>query len=336
MNKPRITSHIIALVWIAFVLAATPAVADEKLTFLTDWKAEAEQGGFYEAAALGLYARHGLDVEIKEGGPSIDPQQLIAAGAVDMAIGSNSFFPLNLLQAGAPVVAVAAMFQKDPQVLMTHPRDDVKSLADMTGKPIMISTSSINTFWVWLKAKYGFTDSQIRPYNFSMAPFLADPSSIQEGYLSSEPFIVKQQGGFDARIFLLADNGYPSYAAMILALKAMVDGKPDVVQGFVDASIEGWYNYLHGDPAPANILIKKDNPDMDDATIAFGIARMKQYGIVDGGDAATLGIGAMTDARWKDFFDTMSRNGVYPANLPYQQAYTLRFVDRKHGVGLKN
>jgi NitT/TauT family transport system substrate-binding protein len=309
-------------------LSARTAAADEKIVFATDWKAEAEHGGFYQAFASGLYKKAGLDVVIHEGGPGIDNQQLIAAGAVDIAMGSNDFFALNLVQAGAPVRAVMAAFQKDPQMLMTHPRDDIKTLGDMKGKPIMVADASINTFWVWLHAKFGFEDSQIRKYTFNMAPWLVDKSAIQQGYLSSEPFMVMKEG-VTPKVFLLADYGYPSYASMVLVPQKMIDAKPAVVKAFVDASIQGWHDYLYGDNKAANELIKKDNPDETDDIIAFGIAKMKEYGVVDGGDAAAKGIGVMTDARWKEFFDIMVSQKVYPADLDYKKAYTLDFVPTK-------
>ncbi len=309
-------------------LAAHPAAADEKIVFATDWKAEAEHGGFYQAFATGLYKKRGLDVVIHEGGPGIDNQQLIAAGAVDMAMGSNSFFPLNMVQAGAPVKAVMAAFQKDPQVLMTHPRDDIKTLADMKGKPIMIADGSITSFWVWLHAKFGFEDTQIRKYTFNMAPWLVDKNAIQQGYLSSEPYMVGKEG-VTPQVFLLADYGYPSYAAMVMVPQKLIDTKPEVVKAFVEASIEGWHDYLYGDNKAANELIKKDNPDETDDLIAFGISKMKEYGIVTGGDAEKSGIGTMTDARWKSFFDVMVAQKVYPADLDYKKAYTLEFLPKK-------
>ena len=323
----KATAGIVLGVALAFATLTRPAAADEKIVFATDWKAQAEHGGFYQALAAGLYKKAGLDVTIHEGGPGIDNQQLIAAGAVDMAMGSNSFFPLNLVQAGAPVRAVMAAFQKDPQMLMTHPRTDIKTLADMKGKPIMIADSSINTFWVWLKAKYGFEDSQIRKYTFNMAPWLVDKNAIQQGYLSSEPYLVMKEG-VTPQVYLLADYGYPSYSAMVLVPQKLIDTKPQVVKAFVDASIEGWKEYLHGDNKAANALIKKDNPDMTDDVIAFGIKKMKEYGIVEGGDAAKWGIGVMTDARWKEFFDTMVAQKVYPANMDYRKAYTLAFLPK--------
>jgi NitT/TauT family transport system substrate-binding protein len=262
----------------------------------------------------------------------VNVPQLIAGGAADFGIGSNGFVPLNMLKEGVKIRAVMAVFQKDPQVLMTHPRDDVKSLGDMKGKPIMIADAATTAFWPWLKAKYGFEDSQIRRYTFNLAPFLVDPKAIQEGYVSSEPYTAEQEGHFKPQVFLLADNGYPGYANMVLAPQKWIDEKPKVVQAFVDATIQGWMDYLYGDPAPANALIKKDNPEMADALIAQGIQTMKSYGIAVSGDAANLGLGSMTDARWKTFFDTMSSEGLYDPSLPYAQAYDLQFINHKVGL----
>lgn len=306
--------------------AAGHAHAAQRITFATDWKAQAEQGGFYQALAEGLYAARGLDVEIKQGGAAVNVPQLVAAGAVDFGMGSNSFIPLNLVAAGAKVKAVMASFQKDPQVLITHERADIQSIADMKGKPIMVSDATISAFWVWLKAKYGFEDRQIRKYTFNLAPFLVDADAIQQGYLTSEPYLIERETGERPKVFLLADEGYPGYGAMVLVPEQWIKEKPKVVRAFVEATIQGWKDYLYADPAPGNALIRADNPEMTDDVIAQAIDKMRAYGIVDSGDAETLGIGAMTDARWKLFFDTMATQGVYAADLPYREAYTLAFI----------
>ncbi len=251
----------------ALLFSAGAAQAEKfqlaKVRFVTDWKAQAEHGGFYEALALGLYKKRGLDVRILEGGPSVNVPQLLAGGAADFGIGSNGFIALNMVQQGVPLAAVMAVFQKDPQVLITHPRGDVRKLADMRGKPIMISDASTTAFWPWLKAKYGFDDTQIRKYTFNLAPFLVDAKAIQEGYLTSEPYTIEREGHFKPQVFLLADNGYPGYANMVIAPRRWIDTRPGVVQAFVSASIEGWRDYLYGNPAPANALIKRDNPGHD-------------------------------------------------------------------------
>ncbi len=296
------------------------------ITFVTDWKAQAEHGGFYEALAEGLYKKRGLDVKILEGGPSVNVPQLLAGGAADFGIGSNSFIPLNMVRAGVQVKAVMAIFQKDPQVLIAHPRPDVKTLADMKGKPILISDATIAAFWPWLKAKFGFEDSQIRKYTFNLAPFLTDPHAIQEGYLTSEPYTIESRGHFKPQVYLLADAGYPGYANMVLVPDKWIEQNPKAVQAFVAATRQGWHDYLFGNPKPANALIKADNPDMTDDVIAQAIAKMKAYGLVVSGDAQAGGIGAMTDARWKSFFDTMAAEGIYPKTLDYHAAYTTRFV----------
>jgi NitT/TauT family transport system substrate-binding protein len=297
-----------------------------KIRFVTDWKAQAEHGGFYEALAEGLYKKAGLDVTIIEGGPAVNVPQMLAGGAADFGIGSDSFIALNLVKQNAPIKAVMAVFQKNPQVLLTHPRADVKKLADMKGMPIMISDAATVAWWPWLRAKYGFSDSQIRKYTFNLAPFLVDPKAIQEGYLSSEPYTIETQAHFKPQVFLLADNGFPSYANLVFVAQKWIDGDPKAVQAFVTATRNGWLDYMNGDPRPANAFIKRDNPEMTDALIKQAIAKLKAYGIVVSGDASTLGLGVMTDARWKLFFDTMSADGLYPKTLPYKNAYDLRFV----------
>ena len=297
------------------------------IRFVTDWKAQAEHGGFYEAVAEGLYAKAGLDVKIIEGGPSINVPQLLAGKAADFGIGSNGFIPLNLVRAGVKVKAVMAVFQKDPQVLITHPRNDVNALADMKNKPIMIADASTVAFWPWLKAKFGFSDSQIRKYTFNLAPFLVDPKAIQEGYVTSEPYTIERVGHIKPKVFLLADSGYPGYANMVLVPQEWIDRNPRAVQAFVNATSQGWVDYLYGNPRPANALIKRDNPEMTDGLIADAISKMKAYGIVSSGDAADHGVGSMTDKRWKVFFDTMASEGLYPKSLPYRNGYDLRFVE---------
>jgi len=302
------------------------AFAGTPVTFVTDWKAQAEHGGFYEALAEGLYKKAGLDVTIIEGGPAVNVPQMLAGGAADFGIGSDSFIALNLVKQNAPIKAVLAVFQKNPQVLLTHPRPDVKRLADMKGMPIMISDAATVAWWPWLRAKYGFSDSQIRKYTFNLAPFIVDPKAIQEGYLSSEPYTIESQAHFKPQIFLLADNGFPSYANLVFAAQKWIDGDPKAVQAFVTATRNGWLDYLNGDPRPANTLIRRENPEMTEALIKQAIAKLKAYGIVMSGDATALGLGVMTDARWKLFFDTMAADGLYPKTLQYKNAYDLRFV----------
>ncbi|MGA8399723.1 MAG: ABC transporter substrate-binding protein [Stellaceae bacterium] len=313
----------------ATVLIATAHA--ETVTFGTDWKAEAEHGGYYQAIATGIYKKYGLDVELRQGGPQVNHAQLLAAGVLDFNLASNSFGPLNFAQQNIPMVAVAAMFQKDPSVLIAHPNEGNDSFAALKGKPIMISGDTRTGWWLFLKQKFGYTDDQIRPYNFSTAPFLADKKAIQQGYLSSEPYTIEKEG-VKPVVLLIADAGYASYGSVIQCSLKLAREKPDLVQRFVNASIEGWYSYLYGDPSPGNALIKKDNPEENDDLIAYGVGKIKKYGIVDSGDAKTMGIGAMTDARWKDFFDTMSKAGLYPAGMDYKKAYTLQFVDKKVGM----
>lgn len=309
-------------------VTSSPTASGEltKLTFGTNWYAQAEHGGFYQAVATGIYEEHGLDVTITMGGPQVNGTQLLMGDAVDFFMGYTAD-AIKAVEEGIPKVTVAAMFQKDPQVLIAHPDAGVQSLEDLKGKPIFVSSAANVTYWPFLQAKYGFTESQKRPYNFNPGPFLADKTSAQQGYASSEPLAIRKEGGIEPLVFLLADYGYTSYATTIETKRELVESNPDLVQRFVDASIKGWYSYLD-DPAPGNELIKEANPEMTDEQIAFGIETMKENGIVISGEAETDGIGAMTDARWESFFNTMAEAGIYQSDTDYKQAYTLEFVNK--------
>jgi NitT/TauT family transport system substrate-binding protein len=306
--------------------AAEPAAGLTPIKFATDWRAQAEQGGFYQALATGEYKKRGLDVTIVQGGPAVDVPQLLATGAIDMGVGSNSFIVLNIAKAGAPIRAVMASMQEDPQVLIAHPDQGIRSIADMKGRPILLSDASITAFWLWLKAKYGFTDDQVRKYTFSDAPFLADKRLIQEGYLTSEPYTIQKASGLKPAVFLLADEGYPGYAGMVLARNELIAKNPAAVKAFVDATAAGWKAYLYGDPKPADALILKDNPEMTQDVLDQARTKMREKGIVLSGDAASQGIGAMTDARWSSVFQVASSQGVYPKTMDYRAAYTLQFL----------
>ncbi len=327
--------RLVAIALMALVSACSPSAkkdavpaagAPVKIRFATDWRAQAEHGGFYQAVATGEYAKRGLDVQIVQGGPGVNVPQLLASGAVEAGMGSNSFVVMSLAQEKVPVKAVAAMMQKDPQVLIAHPDQGINSIGDLKGHPILLSDASVTAFWVWLKAKYGFTDDQIRKYTFNSAPFLADKKVAQQGYVTSEPYTLEKEAGLKAKVFLLADNGYPSYATMILVPQSLIEKNPAAVKAFVEASAAGWQDYLDGDPTAANALIRKDNPEMTQDVLDQARAKLKSYGIVDGGDAKTKGIGVMTDARWAEFFAMASEAGIYPKTLDYKAAYSLDFV----------
>src|SRR5262245_15707266 len=315
-------------------VAPGSAATADKLTFGTNWKAQAEHGGYYQAVAAGIYKKYNLDVTIRMGGPQINHPQLLAAGAIDFNMGSNCFSALNYVKNNIPMVCVGTVFQKDPQVLIAHAGQGNDSLAALKGKPIMISPPARAGYWQFLRVKYGYADEQIRTYTFNMAPFLADKSAIQQGFVTSEPYKIEKAGA-KIVVLLLADGGYSSYATTIETSWKLVNEKRDVVQRFVNGTIEGWDSYLYGDPAPANQLIKKDNPEMADDQIAYSYGAMKKYGLVDSGEAERLGVGAMTDARWTDFHATMVEAGLYAADLDLSRAYTLEFVNKKHGMQLK-
>jgi NitT/TauT family transport system substrate-binding protein len=312
---------------------AGPALALDKVRFATNWLADPEAGGFFQAAADGTYEKYGLDVTIIPGGPQTNGALLLLFGKIDFFMGGDQIGDFLSVESKLPLIAVAADFQKSPQIFMSHPGEGLDKWEDLpNAKPVFVGAGAINTFYGWLRLAYGFKDENIRPYNFNSAPFMHMKASIQQGYLTAEPYEIEKQGGFIPNVFLLSDYGYSTYSTLIETRRDIVEKNPDLVQRFVDASAIGWYHYLYSDNSKANDLIKSENPDITDDQIAFSIAEMKEHGVVDSGDTLTLGIGAMTDARWKDFFDKMVKTGMVQADTDFRKAYTLQFVNK--GVGL--
>jgi NitT/TauT family transport system substrate-binding protein len=315
---------------------AVPALALDKVRFGTNWLADPEAGGFFQAAADGTYEKFGLDVTVAPGGPQANGGLLLLFGKLDFFMGGDMIGNFLSAESKLPLIAVAADFQKSPQVLMSHPGVGLDKWEDLpSAKPVYLGAGSINTFYAWLRLVYGFKDENIRPYNFNSAPFISNPKSIQQGYATAEPFEIARQGHFEPNVFLLSDYGYSTYATLIVTRTEIVEKEPDLVQRFVDASAIGWYHYLYGDNSKGNEQIKKENPDITDDQIDFSIKTMKERGIVDSGDTLTHGIGAMTDARWKDFFGKMVAIGMVDANTDYRKAYTLQFVNKGVGLDLK-
>ncbi|APZ42962.1 ABC transporter substrate-binding protein [Acidihalobacter ferrooxydans] len=323
MNIKRILTAVTAMLALATLAAAHAATP---VSFCTNWFAEPSHGGFYEAKAEGLYAKAGLDATIKMGGPQVNGMQLLLAGQCTFLM-ADSIGTLKALHAGAPVVAVATTYQKDPQVIIAHA--GVKSLADLKGKPIEVSAEGMNNYWPWLKRKFGFTDSQARPYTFTIAPFLHDKSLSQQGYVTSEPYMI-EQAGEKPKVFLLADYGYPNYSEVIVARADYVKKHPQVVAAFVRASAQGWRDYLCN-PKPANKLIVEANPKMTSGLLAYGWKTIRAHDLVTGGAAAKLGIGTMTAARWQAIDNFMVNDAhMLPADFDYKKGYTLKFVKNLH------
>jgi len=327
----------IRLAALALTLTAAAAFAQDKVSFATNWKAQAAHGGFYQAVADGTYKKFGLDVTLVQGGPQVNNRPLLPAGRIDFLMTGNLLHSFDNVKNGVPTVVVAAMFQKDPQALIAHPGQGYESFAKLKDAPLaLIAKDGQFSWWQWLKVTHGFKDEVLKPYNYNLGPFLANPKAIQQGYSVAEPIYVENQGKFKPVVHLLADHGFSTYSTVIEARTDTVRDKPQLVQRFVDASILGWVNYLYGDRKAANAMMIKENPEMTEAEIEASVALMKQQGIVDSGEALRNGIGAMSAERIQDFYAQMVKAGLYkPGEVDLAQVATLQFVNKKVGMDVK-
>lgn len=322
---------------LATVVSILPARAEtlDKVTFGTNWIAEAEHGGFFQAVADGTYKKYGLDVSIVPGGPNENNRMLLIAGKIDFFMAANTLMSFDAVANNVPVVTIAAVFQKDPQVMLTQPDAKVSKIEDLKPLTLFVSKEGMGSYFQWLKSEYGFSEKNVRPYNFNPQPFIANPKSAMQGYVTSEPFAVEKAAGFKPNVILLADAGFNTYSTLIETRRELVEKKADLVQRFVDASMIGWYNYIYRDNSAGNAMIKQLNPEMTDELLAYSVAKMKEYGIVDSGDSLKNGIGAMSDDRYTSFFSKMVKAGVVKGDLDFRKSYTLRFVNKGVGVELR-
>lgn len=330
---PRaLTAGFLALVIAILPVSANAQTVLDKVSFGTNWVPEGEHGGFFQALADGTYKKYGLDVTIVPGGPNDNNRMLLIAGKLDFFMAANTLMSFDAVANNVPVVTVAAIFQKDPQVFVTHPEANITRLEQLKPLTLFVSKEGISSYFQWLKTEYGFNEAKVKPYTFNSQPFIANPQSAMQGYVTSEPFAIEKAAHFKPGVILLADYGFNSYSTLIETRRDLIGKKPDLVQRFVDASIIGWYNYLYGDNSPGNALIRKLNPEMTDELLAYSVRKMKEHGIVDSGDTLREGIGAMSDERVASFYEKMVRAGVVRPDIDFRNAYTLRFINK--GVGL--
>ena len=316
---------------------AVPLARTDQVVFATNWKAQAAHGGFYQALVDGTYARYGLDVTIRQGGPQVNNRPLLPAGRVDFLMTGNLLHAFDNVKNGIPTVQVAAIFQKDPQALIAHPGQGYERFEHLKDAPVVLVAKDAQfTWWQWLKVSQGFRDEQLRPYTFNLGPFLANLRALQQGYSIAEPIYVKREGGFEPVVHLLADHGFDTYSTLIEARLETVLNRPDLVQRFVDASIVGWTSYLYGNRRAANAAMLRDNPEISEDELEASVALMRTQGIVDSGEALTLGIGTMNLARVRHFFQSMVAAGLYSArDIDPSQVATLQFVNNGVGLDLK-
>jgi len=313
---------------VAALVAPTDAArAAEKIVFGLNWMPQAEMCGFFEASESGLYSSAGLEVKLVPGGPGMNQAQLVAAGKYDLSMGS-ALTTLAMRKESIPGVTVASMLQKSPSTIVSHPGQGISKLEDLKGRPVAISNFGRAYQWAWLKAKFGFDDSQLRPFVYNPSAFVANPALSQQGYVTEDAFFLGKALGAEPVIMLLADRGYPDYATTVFGLAETIAARREAVARFVEASARGFAECINGDPSKAIAAIAAAAAEQPPELSRFKLAQMKRYDLVTGGDATALGVGAMTDERWAAIFKTMSDLGIYPKDLDYKSAYTLEFTNK--------
>ena len=320
--------QVVAFAGLACVLTHATSAQEKKLTpvrFTLNWLPTPDHAGYYAAKISGIYEKYGLDVEIRPGGPQTNVHQLLAAGQTDMIMGTT-MRALNARREGVPIVTVASWYQKDATTFMLHPGNNAANLADLKTVPLFIPSIARVNYWPWLKAKFGFTDDQLRPYDFSYRTWAVTPTGASQGYITGDKLNMAGVGVPNGRSMLLADFGWNQYINTVDALDEMVAKKPDVIRAFLKATAEGWQQYLR-DPTSVNKELTRLNPDLPLETAVYGYDVIRNYKLLGVSSASEGKIGQISDSRMKAFIDEMVKAGALPESDSYQKAYTLQFMD---------
>ena len=328
--RPFSTSTVFALAVLCFLAlpgckkASAPASSDAPalvpVILQTNWYAEAEYGGYYQALAKGYYKEAGLDVRIQQGGPGAYPVQKIAANQVQFAVARSDDIILAARQK-LPVLMLSAQLEHDPQIICLHDQSPVHGFAGLGGRSIMAEPGSA---WIsYIQKKYRVVINTI-PENYGNAQFLADPNFIQQGFITNEPFIFDRLK-VPNRFLLISDSGYDPYRALCTN-QAYARDHPDVVRAFVQASIRGWADYLHGDPAPATALISKDYAESTPEVLAFAREKILHYQVAAGDPAKGERIGLITRKRLAEQIAILKDLGLLTEPVTVDQVATFDFL----------
>lgn len=258
-----------------------------------NWVPEPEFGGFYAARERGAFTQHGLVTEIQGGGAGVPVVQMVASGQVDFGIAGADEL-LTARARGVDVIPLFAVYQTSPQAIMAHASRGVKSIKDVLSSGTIALEPGL-PYAAYLKKKYGFDKVKVVPYDGGVARFVADKDFAQQCFITSEPIAARKQGA-DPVVFLVADEGFNPYVAVVIARRELWKEKPEQVKNFVAAVREGWRSYLD-DPGPANGVMGKLNTTMDAET--FAAAAQAQKPLIETEETKSKGLGTMSRERWE-------------------------------------
>ncbi len=281
-----------------------PSADTGLLRVQTDWFAQPEHGGYYQAWAGGGYDAAGLEVEIIQGGPNALPLQSVARGRATFGF-SRADDVIAAIDRGMPLVIVAATLQRDPQALMFHADDPAETWEDLDGRRVMAMPGSI---WIDYLEHHFEVNLEIVSLDYGLGRFLADPELIQQCFISNQPFYARGEG-VEVKTWLIAETGYDPYHALF-AHRDFVRENPETVTRFLRASEQGWREYLEGDPSPADEIILRRNAAMSPEFIDYARQTMRRLNLVTGNPEDGESIGRLDRDRTENLLREMRAMGV--------------------------
>ncbi|WP_068433576.1 GGDEF domain-containing protein [Magnetospirillum sp. XM-1] len=272
------------------------------------WTHQFQFAGYYAAKELGYYRDAGLDVEFIEGQPNVNPTISVLNGQAEFGI-SNSSLVIERSQ-GKPLVALAAIFQHSPYVLLSRKGADLQSVHDLSGKTLMVEEHADELLAYLHYEQVPLKNLRIVPHEGGVEALTGGRVDALSAYSTLEPYLMQREGvGYS--LFNPRSAGIDFYGDLLFTSEAMLEKDTALVASFREASLQGWRYAISHPEEIAELIRVKYAPKLDPGVLAFEAVETRKLLAPD-----LVGLGYMYEGRWRHIAESFAAAGLMPRNYP--------------------
>jgi len=252
------------IIFFTFSNASSPG---KNVTLQLSWLHQFQFAGYYIAKEKGFYKRAGLNVTIKEYKFGLNLNSILHEEKSDFVVGKTSFIVDKI--AGKEIVALAAIFQHSPLMLLVREDSNIKDAGDLRGKKVMITSDAKNTAAILAmlnSQQLDLDDINVQKHSFKLEDLISGKTDAMASYESNEPLRL-QNMNIKYKMFHPKNYGFDFYNGMLFTTQKNIDNNPDNVKAFHDATIKGWKYAFENIEESAKLIFTKyntQNKSLDD------------------------------------------------------------------------
>lgn len=297
------------LFWACLLGSLLTAHAAEPLRLQLKWHHQFQFAGYYAALQQGYYADEGLAVEIIEGSADLPPIAQVLTGQADYAIGDSDLLLARL--SGKPLVALAAVFQHSPYVLLSLEKSQIKSPKDLLGKRIMLSQDqgALQFKAMLLKQHLDIRQMTLLPHTWRLQDLIEGKVDAISAYAMDEP-VQLQQRGIQTAVISNQDYGVDFYGDILFTTERETRVHPERVDAFLRATKKGWAYAFNHKQEMAQVIARMSGVaerGLNTDTLLQEANLMVPYVLSE-----VVPWGKMHSERWQMIANTFARLGLMP------------------------